>query len=273
MGKKIGFIGGGNMASAFISRMAAIWDNKSDIHVTDISREKLEELKVKYSVSVHAEKGSWLDELDCVVLAVKPQNLPEAIAQIKPYIQKCLVLSIAAGVRTGDLEKMIGHKRICRVMPNTPVKVGLGVCGIYLTEDAKSDKQLVEMLLQNSGNLIWCPDEDMIESITSISGSGPAYVFVFLEALERAALDYGFSPEVARELAIYTVLGSARLAQDSPESFTALSKAVQSKGGTTIEAVKIIEGSGFSDMMQQAIKACRKRAVELGEEFSSKVKA
>ncbi len=271
MDKKVAFIGGGNMADAIIARMSLDWEDKSAIHVTDPSKEKLERLHSKYGVAVHEEKGGWLEEMDCVVLAVKPQNLPEAIVEIKPYVRKCLILSICAGVRIADLEKMIGQKRICRVMPNTPVKVGLGVCGICLTKEAEGEKPLVEAILRTCGQLIWCPDETMIESVTAISGSGPAYVFLFMQALERAGVGYGFSPEQARAMAVYTTLGAAALADKSPETLDTLCKAVQSKGGTTIEAVKIIEGSGFSDMMQNAMQACRNRAVELGQEFSDKV--
>ncbi|MCD8338944.1 MAG: pyrroline-5-carboxylate reductase, partial [Burkholderiales bacterium] len=255
---------------ALISRISSV-DDRPSIHVLDREEAKLKALSQQYGVQTHTKPGEWIKNLNCVVLAVKPQDLPQAITEIKPFLGTGLILSIAAGVQTKDLIKMTGKNRICRVMPNTPVKTGLGVDGIFLTEAAKEDRPMVETILAPTGLLVWCDKEAMIESITCISGSGPAYVFLFLEALEKAGLNYGFSPEIARQLAIYTVLGSAKLAQGSPHSFTELSKAVQSKGGTTIEAVKVMEENGFQQTMLEAMKACRKRAIELGDEFSRKL--
>ncbi len=267
---KLGFIGGGNMANALISRISSIQE-PPEIEVLDKSEEKLKALASLYKITAQQKPGDWINGLDCLILAVKPQDLPQAIQEIKPYLGDGLILSIAAGVQTKDLMKMTGKDRICRVMPNTPVKIGLGVCGIFLTPAATDDKPMVEKILEPTGLLVWCDKEEQIESITCISGSGPAYVYLFLEALEKAGLNYGFAPEVARSLAIYTVLGSAKLAQESPQSFTVLSKAVQSKGGTTIEAVKVMENNGFQHIMLEAMKACRRRAIELGEEFSRKL--
>lgn len=269
--KKVAFIGGGNMATAIISRMVSTWENSQLIHVTDKNLEKLEKLKNEFGVSIHEEAGAWLSEMDCVVLSVKPQQLPEVLVQNKEFLKNVFVLSIAAGVKTKDIEKLLGQNRICRVMPNTPVKEGLGVSGIYMVSKEAKDKEAVEDILNPTGLIIWCAFESMLDSVTAVSGSGPAYVFLFLAALEKAALEFGFSSQEARDMAIYTVLGSATLAQRSDDTFGALCKKVQSKGGTTIEATKIIEGSGFSEMMLRAMEACRTRALQLGDEFSEKV--
>ena len=156
-------------------------------------------------------------------------------------------------------------------MPNTPVREGLGVCGIFMVSKEEKDKETVEAILKPTGLLIWCTTESMIDSLTAVSGSGPAYVFLFLAALEKAALEFGFTAQEAHDMAVYTILGSSTLALKSDETFTSLCKKVQSKGGTTIEATKVIEGSGFADMMLRAMEACRTRAIELGDEFSKKV--
>ena len=259
------------MASAIISRMVSTWDNPAYIHVTDKNIEKLENLHKEFGVTTHPAPGGWLSEMDCVVLAVKPQQLPEVLIQNKEFLKDTFVLSIAAGVKTQDIEKLLGQNRICRVMPNTPVREGLGVSGIFLVSKEEKVKQIVEAILKPTGLLIWCTGESMIDSLTAVSGSGPAYVFLFLAALEKAALEFGFTTQEAHDMAVYTVLGASTLALKSDETFTALCKKVQSKGGTTIEATKIIEGSGFAEMMLRAMEACRTRAVELGDEFSKKV--
>ncbi len=271
MNKKVAFIGGGNMAQAIISRMVSTWEEPTHIHVTDRNLEKLDNLHKQFKISTHPKIGNWLAEMDCVVLAVKPQQLPEVLVQNKEFLKDVFVVSIAAGVKTKDIEKLLGQRRICRVMPNTPVKEGLGVCGIFMVSQEEKDKKLVEAILLPTGLLIWCPFESMIDSVTAVSGSGPAYVFLFLAALEKAALEFGFTAQEAHDMAVYTVLGSSTLALKSEETFTELCKKVQSKGGTTIEATKIIEGSGFAEMMLRAMDACRARAIELGDEFSQKV--
>ena len=259
------------MASAIISRMVSTWDNPACIHVADKNFEKLENLHKEFNVTTHQETGEWLSEMDCVVLAVKPQQLPEVLIQNKEFLKDTFVLSIAAGVKTKDIEKLLGQNRICRVMPNTPVREGLGVCGIFMVSKEEKDKETVEAILKPTGLLIWCTTESMIDSLTAVSGSGPAYVFLFLAALEKAALEFGFSAKEAHDMAVYNILGSSTLALKSDETFTSLCKKVQSKGGTTIEATKVIEGSGFADMMLRAMEACRTRAIELGDEFSKKV--
>lgn len=269
--KKIAFIGGGNMATAIIARMADHWDEHSNIHVLDLNDNKLDKLHNDFGITPHKEIGPWLSEMDCVIFAVKPQQLPEALSDAKEFLKNNFVLSIAAGVKIRDIEKLLGHNRICRVMPNTPVKEGLGVCGIYMASEDEEDKKTVEEILSPAGLLIWCSFESMIDSVTAVSGSGPAYVFLFLLALEKAALEFGFTAEQSRQMAIYTVLGSATLAKNSDEPFSELCRKVQSKGGTTIEATKIIEGSGFQEMMLRAMQACRTRAIELGDEFSESV--
>lgn len=269
--QSICFLGGGNMAQAIIARMVASDWSPEFIHVIDPNQEKLDFLSQKFKVHTHLKAGSWLAQIDSVLLAVKPQDLAEAINSISNWINDALVISIAAGVKTSDLTKLIGHGNICRVMPNTPVKIGDGVCGIFETDQAKDDHEFIVKVFASTGDLIWCEKEEMLESVTAISGSGPAYVFRFIEALEEVGKKYGFNGPQARRMAIATVLGAATLAKDSLEPVHELRQKVTSKGGTTYEALKVLEEKHFMEIMQQAMDACRKRAIELGDEFSQKL--
>ena len=253
--KTIAFIGGGNMGEAIISKMVSSDWKGDDIHVIDHNEEKLERLSSEYGVHAHKEPGSWLSEIDAVVLAVKPQQLAEAIHRVK------------------DLEAMIGHNCICRTMPNTPMKIGLGVCGLYSTPEAEPDHRFIVKVFAACGDLIWCTKEEELDGVTAISCSGPAYVFRFIEALTEAGLRYGFNDVQAKRMAIATVLGSAELAKRSGESPSVLREKVTSKGGTTYEALKVMNDRHFMEMMQDAMDACKKRAVELGDAFHESVEA
>lgn len=269
--KTICFIGGGNMGEAIVAKMVTGDWAASDIHVIDHNPEKLERLANTYGVHTHEAPGSWLAQIDAVVLATKPQQLPEAIASVKNWIEDALVISIAAGVRVEDLANMVGHHCICRTMPNTPMKIGHGVCGLYSTKEAETDHRFIVKVFVACGDLIWCEKEEELEGITAVSGSGPAYVFRFIEALMNGALSYGFNEAQARRMAVATVLGAAELAKQSGEAPSVLREKVTSKGGTTYEALKVMEEGHFMEMMQQAMDACRKRAIELGDGFHEKV--
>ena len=258
--KTIAFIGGGNMGEAIISKMVSSDWKGDDIHVIDHNEEKLERLSSEYGVHAHKEPGSWLSEI-------------EAIKASKEWIEDALVISIAAGVRVKDLEAMIGHNCICRTMPNTPMKIGLGVCGLYSTPEAEPDHRFIVKVFAACGDLIWCTKEEELDGVTAISGSGPAYVFRFIEALTEAGLRYGFNDVQAKRMAIATVLGSAELVKRSGESPSALREKVTSKGGTTYEALKVMNDRHFMEMMQGAMDACKKRAVELGDAFHESVEA
>lgn len=265
--KTIVFYGGGNMASVIISKMVTSDWSGEDIHVIDRNAEKLERFSKQFGVQVHDKPGSWMAQIDSVVLAVKPQQLPDAIASAKEWMDEALIISIAAGVRIEDLRAMLGQNRICRAMPNTPMKIGKGVCGLYATAEADEDHLFIVKVFAACGDLIWCDKEEMLEGVTVVSGSGPAYVFRFIEALENAGIRYGFNEVQARRLAIATVLGSAELARQSDEPPAELRAKVTSKGGTTYEALKVMQERGFMEMMQDAMDACRRRSAELGEAF------
>lgn len=270
--KTIAFIGGGNMATAIISKMVASDWNPKDITVIDRNPEKLEKLHNEYGVNVFDKPQARLAEIDAVLLAVKPQQLAEAIQSCKEWIEDALVISIAAGVRIEDLSYMLGHDRICRAMPNTPMKIGKGVCGLYATKEADQYHRFIVSVFAACGEIVWCDKESMLEAVTAVSGSGPAYVFRFIEALEAAALSYGFNEAQARRIAISTVLGSAELAKQSGEAPSELRVKVTSKGGTTYEALKVMDQHHFMELMKEAMDACKQRADELGDEFHNKLK-
>lgn len=269
--KTIAFIGGGNMGEAIIAKMVSSDWKADDIYVIDHNESKLAILSSTYGVHTFNTPGAWLEQVDSVLLATKPQQLPEAISSIKDWIEDALVISIAAGVRIDDLASMIGHRRICRTMPNTPMKIGQGVCGLYATEEAEPDHRFIVKVFAACGDLIWCEREDQLEGVTAVSGSGPAYVFRFIEALEEGALRYGFNNAQARRMAIATVLGSAELAKQSSDSPSVLREKVTSKGGTTYEALKVMNDHHFMEIMQEAMDACKKRASELGDAFHESV--
>lgn len=269
MDYQIGFIGGGNMADAIIARMVQAGWTGDSIHVVDKNKEKLEALNDRYGVTTHEAFGPWIGTMDAVLLAVKPQQLGEVLRDIRTHLTNALVISIAAGFETKDLMRLADNKRVIRCMPNTPVRIGEGVCGLYATEAANNpeDHKFAVKVFASCGEVIWCDEEEMLEGITAVSGSGPAYVFRFIEALETAAERYGFNEAQASCLAVATVLGAAKLAKNSTDSAATLREKVTSKGGTTYEALKVMDEHHFIDMMQEAMDACKKRSRELGEEF------
>lgn len=270
MNKQIVFIGGGNMAQAIIARMVTASWKGEQIHVVDRNPDKLQRLQEYYRVQTHNSFGPWIGECDIVVLAVKPQQLSEVIRQIHSWLIQALVISIAAGFKVETLEKLTETSRIVRCMPNTPIQIGEGVCGLFASKGASNSKdhELVNRVFSSCGDLFWCDEEEMLEGITAVSGSGPAYVFHFIEALEEAGRRYGFNKVQATRLAIATVLGAAQLAKSSTDSPATLRERVTSKGGTTYEALKVMDENNFIPMMQKAMDACKKRSRELGEIFS-----
>ena len=270
--KTIAFIGGGNMGEAIISKMVSSDWKGNDIHVIDHNEEKLERLSSEYGVHAHKEPGSWLSEIDAVVLAVKPQQLAEAIKASKMDRRRTRN-SIAAGVRVKDLEAMIGHNCICRTMPNTPMENRSRRLRTLFHTRSRTRPRFIVKVFAACGDLIWCTKEEELDGVTAISGSGPAYVFRFIEALTEAGLRYGFNDVQAKRMAIATVLGSAELAKRSGESPSVLREKVTSKGGTTYEALKVMNDRHFMEMMQDAMDACKKRAVELGDAFHESVEA
>ena len=222
---------------------------------------------------LHAQiGGDALAGADIVVFAVKPQHMREAAQAAAPHVSSVpVVLSIAAGIRSVDLARWLGgYRRIVRAMPNTPALIGRGITGAYadpaVSDDARGRAAVV---LRAAGELVWCAREEALDAITGVSGSGPAYVFFLLEALERAAVDQGFDPATARKLAYATFSGAIALAVDSGEELPTLRANVTSKGGTTERGIGVLSARAVDQAIRDAVTAATARARELGEEFGS----
>lgn len=265
----ITFIGGGNMATAIIGGLIQRGWDRAALRVVDIvpaAREKLEQ-------ALHIQTFAAIDatalQADCVVLAIKPQHMREAAAQLAPLIGNALVITIAAGIRSSDLSRWLNqHKRIVRVMPNTPALVLAGISGLYALPDVTAeDRADAQRILGAVGETVWVEREADIDAVTAVSGSGPAYVFYFMEALDQAARDLGMSRETARRLAIATFTGASKLAAQSSDDTAALREKVTSKGGTTERALASLEADAVKAAIGRAVKAAAQRSRELGDEL------
>ena len=264
----ITFIGGGNMAAAIIAGLAAKGAAGDHIEVVDPSEEAHSRLAGRFGITLrrdlaHAHLGKT------VILAVKPQLLPEVAAKLAPRIGQRLVISVAAGVRVADLARWLGgHERIVRTMPNTPAMVGAGITGLYAGAAVNAEERSrAEAILRAVGAAVWVEDEGQLDAVTAVSGSGPAYVFYFIEALEAAALAQGLAPAVARQLALQTFVGAARLALESGEEPATLRQRVTSKGGTTERGIAALAEGRVNEAIERAVAAAGERSRELGDEL------
>lgn len=265
----IAFIGGGNMASALIGGLAGKLTPGRNIHVVDINAGALENLQRQFGVSTAPKIDAAVGRSDVVVLAVKPQQMKDVAAQLQPHVSAQLVLSIAAGIRAVDLSRWLnGHDAIVRTMPNTPAMIGKGITGMVATAGVTpAQREAADAIMRAVGATVWLSDEALIDPVTAVSGSGPAYVFYFIEAMQQAALEMGLSAQQGTELAIATFVGASQLAAQSDEPVSTLRERVTSKGGTTYAALTSMEASGVKDAIVRAIKAAAGRGKELGEEF------
>jgi pyrroline-5-carboxylate reductase len=265
---RILFIGGGNMASALIGGMLQQGFRASEIRVVEVADEARKRMHEKFGVAVAAGVDTAIGE-DVLVLAVKPQQMREVARGLQPHLRGHLIISIAAGIRTGDLSRWLGnHGRIVRAMPNTPALLRAGISGLFAAPQASpADLQSAQRILQAVGAVVLLDREEQLDGVTAVSGSGPAYVFYFMEALQQAAGELGFSPEQARSLALETFCGAAKLAAGSTDPVETLRARVTSKGGTTEAALKSMETGEIKRRIVEAIHAAARRSKELGDEF------
>jgi pyrroline-5-carboxylate reductase len=268
---KIGFIGGGNMAGAMIGGMLKQGYAARDIGVAEPSGERRAQLADEFGVMLEASADRVLVS-EMVILAVKPQVLHEVLRPLPPLAPDTCVLSIAAGIRAGDIGRWLhGHGAVIRAMPNTPALIGAGITGLYaLPGVGAAQRAVAEKAMQAVGQVVWVEDEAMIDAVTAISGSGPAYVFLFIEALEAAALDQGFDADAARKLALHTVYGSAALAVQDGAEPAVLRARVTSKGGTTERGIAALEEHGLRQAVLEASRAAAARARELGDQLGAR---
>jgi len=264
---RISFIGGGSMAEAMLSALLDKGINTAqDITVSDISEARCHHLKQQYNVAVTGSNQQAVQAGEMVILAVKPQKLAEIMTELNGTLQPSqLVMSIIAGARINTICLGLDHHRVVRVMPNTPAQIGEGMSVWTATgEVTDNQKKAVSAVLGVMGKEIHVDDEQYIDMVTAISGSGPAYVFLFVESLVDAALEIGLPPEIVDELVLQTLLGSGYLVQKSDKSPAELRRMVTSPGGTTAEALKKLEEGGFHDLIKEAVKAAYNRAKQLG---------
>ncbi|MDA8129424.1 MAG: pyrroline-5-carboxylate reductase [Betaproteobacteria bacterium] len=265
---KVSFIGGGNMASAIIGGLIASGTQPTDIEVVEINADARAQLSARYGVVVHTDLSlARLHPL--VVLAVKPQTVPEVAAALASRLAGHLVISIVAGVRVADLARWLGgHRRIVRAMPNTPALVQAGIAGLYAPSDVGQDaRSQAEAVLRAVGGVVWVDDEGQLDAVTAVSGSGPAYVFYFIEALEAAAVAQGLPAATGRQLALQTFFGAAKLALESGEEPARLRERVTSKGGTTERGVAALDEARVARGIGSAVEAASLRSAELGDEL------
>ena len=267
---KITFIGGGNMADALIGGLLQKGNSAQELRVVEISREQRDKIANKYGVSCFASAADAVRAGDVVVFAVKPQQLRQAAGKSGLARNENLVISIAAGVRLTSISRWLGaHTRLVRAMPNTPAMIGEGITGLYpLSADVTAqDRRHAEAILGSVGVTVWIQKEAQMDAVTAISGSGPAYVFFFIEALQEAAKKLGLPVEVAQRLALHTFTGAARLAASSTDPVSVLRERVTSKGGTTEAALASMAKDGVKEAIISAIRAANERGRELGEEL------
>jgi len=269
---KIAFIGGGNMATALIAGLLKERGAGAQVHVVDPNPEALEKLASQFSATTAVAVDDAVGACEVIVLAVKPQQMREVAGALAPQLAGGpLVLSIAAGIRSADLSRWLdGYGAIVRAMPNTPALIGMGITGMVASAGVnQSQRAAADSVLRAVGQTVWLDDEALIDPVTAVSGSGPAYVFYFLEAMQAAAVEMGLDAEQGKALALATFAGAAELAAQSNESLDVLRQRVTSKGGTTHAAVSSMETAGVKAAIVAAMKAAAARGRELGDELGA----
>jgi pyrroline-5-carboxylate reductase len=264
----IAFIGGGNMASALIGGLLKAGMPASAIEVVEPYAAQRDKLAQQFGLAAQASASPALAACSLVVWAVKPQAFAEAAAPCAPHVGAALQLSVMAGIRSDAIVRATGSVRVVRAMPNTPALIGQGIAGLYARDGvAAAERQRIEQVLAPTGRLLWVTREDDLDAVTALSGSGPAYVFYFIEAMMQAALDMGLSAAQGRALAQATFAGATALAMQSDEAPAVLRERVTSKGGTTHAAISSMQGDGVQAAFIKAIRAAQQRARELGDEL------
>jgi pyrroline-5-carboxylate reductase len=264
---KITFIGGGNMATALIGGMKKQGFSAAGIQVVEPFAEARERLTDSFGVRCAPAIDAAALHCDVLVLAVKPQQMKEALTPAAEQLSGQLVISIAAGLRLADIGRWLGgHANLVRAMPNTPALIGAGITGLFADPSVdREGRDTAEKILRAVGRTLWVEDESLMDVVTAVSGSGPAYVFYFIEALQSAGVGLGLPDETARLLAIETFLGAARLAEASEETMSELRARVTSKGGTTAAALDVFASLRVGVSIGHGVAAAAARGRELCE--------
>lgn len=268
---RIAVIGAGNMARALIGGLLHSGVERARIAVADPLPAALEAVREQFGVGVSARNADVVRNADFVVFAVKPQDLKDVALELQPAItrQRPLVLSVAAGVRVVAIRTWLrDHGRIVRSMPNRPALLGCGVSALYAERGVTAaDRALAQRVLGTVGATVWLEQEEQMDAVTAVSGSGPAYFFLLIEALEAAARDCGLPPDIARTLSIETAHGAGCLAQRREAEPAELRAQVTSRGGTTEAALRELEGADLRGIVGRAVAAAARRAHEIADQF------
>jgi pyrroline-5-carboxylate reductase len=266
---KIAFLGGGNMANALIGGLLAKGFEARSISVIEVSPSARERLAAQHGVRASTAPDAATSAADALVLAVKPQDMRAALSGFPGNLNRKLVISIAAGLRLDALSRWLGgHRKLVRCMPNTPALIGAGITALYaLAEVSPAERKKAEIVLGAVGEVVWVGEERLLDPVTAVSGSGPAYVFWFIEQLSASAIKLGIPKETALRLAIQTVLGSAKIAASSGKPPAELRNNVTSKGGTTEAALKVFDEEKLAERFARALEAASRRGAELGDEL------
>ncbi len=264
---KVTFVGGGNMATALIGGLLQRGFTSQDLVVVEVLSESRERLSRDYGVLCRTSADRAALNSDVVVLAVKPQQMREAVSALRGFLNNQLVVSIAAGIRLADLSRWLGgYHCLVRAMPNTPALIGAGIAGLFADKSvAAAQRAAAERILSAVGRTMWIDDEQLMDAVTAVSGSGPAYVFYFIEGLAAAARELGFTEGQARMLGVETFLGATKLAAASDVDLSVLRQRVTSKGGTTEAALSSLEADGIQAAIVRAVHAANVRGRELGD--------
>lgn len=273
---RITFIGGGNMGRALISGLLANGFDASQISVVEANTATAQNLQNDFKVKVIGALDNISFDFtknNVVVIAIKPQDFHDAAKGLAvklkhPSLPSPLVLSIAAGIRLNDMSRWLEHKRCVRAMPNTPALIGKGIAGLFAKAEINAaDRALAETICNAVGQSVWVPDEKLMDVVTAVSGSGPAYVFTFLEAMQSAGEKLGLDSQTSRKLAYATLEGATQLAQNSSDPASVLRERVTSKGGTTAAALEVLNQEGWHAILEKAIAAADQRGKVMGDEL------
>jgi pyrroline-5-carboxylate reductase len=270
--RKIAFIGGGNMAAALISGLLKRSLLDADSIVSDPSAEQRHRLTRDFGIAATDDNALAVQDAEVVVLAVKPQQMRSVAQQLAPHLQakRCpLLISVAAGIPHAALAQWVGPRiAIVRAMPNRPALNGLGATGLYAPAGVgQAHRVLAQSIMGAVGATVWVEREQQMDTVTALSGSGPAYFFLFMEALEAAAHDRGLPMELAHRLTLETAFGAAQMARESADTLATLRQQVTSKGGTTAAALEVFDAAGLRDIVARAVAAAERRSAELAAEY------
>ncbi|MGO9934766.1 MAG: pyrroline-5-carboxylate reductase [Steroidobacteraceae bacterium] len=268
---RLAFIGGGNMAAALISGLTKRGVASERLVAADPNQDQLQRLVRDFRIAAAADNASAVQGAGVVILAVKPQLMRTVASSLAPHLQalRPLVISVAAGIPHAAMSHWFGPQiPLIRTMPNRPALYGLGITGLYAPAGvAAPQRQLAEDLMAAVGATVWVDRESQMDAVTAVSGSGPAYFFLFMEALEAAARECGLPADVAHRLTLETAFGAAHMALKSGDSLATLREQVTSKGGTTAAALEVLNGAGLRAIVAQAVAAAERRSAELAAEF------